>query len=133
MKLRRRRQAEIQRSALLGAALRPDSATMAKDDPADDGQADAGTGKFGFRMQALEHAEQLVSIVHVKSHSVVADKVDLLRALLVRPDFDPRRIARSGEFECIGQNVGQHMLEQRPIAVAIRQFTDLRCRGRSGH
>src|SRR5882757_7333910 len=93
---------EIQRGAFLRTTLRPDSATMAKDDAADDGQTDAGAGKFGFRMQALECAEQLVCILHVESHSVVADEVDLFRALLIRPDFDPRQLTRGGELERIG-------------------------------
>src|SRR3546814_3181836 len=63
---------EVESGALAGFGFCPDAAVMARDDPLDAGQADAGAGELGRRMQALEHAEQLVRIGHVQPGAGVA-------------------------------------------------------------
>jgi hypothetical protein len=52
-------------------------------------QPDAHTGKFILRVQALERAEELCRILHIKSHPVIADEVDPLSIALLGPELDP--------------------------------------------
>jgi hypothetical protein len=52
---------EVERRPGVGLALGPDLAAVALDDPADDGQADAGSLEVRRGVQALEGDEQLAA------------------------------------------------------------------------
>src|SRR4029078_10198045 len=66
------RQREVEGGAGARQDIRPDPAAMALGDPRDGGEPDAGAGVLGLGVQALEHAEQLVAILHVAPRAVVA-------------------------------------------------------------
>ncbi|KAG1433847.1 hypothetical protein G6F56_014494 [Rhizopus delemar] len=67
---------------------------MAGQHAAHAGQADAGSRVVTGLVQALEHAEQLASIGHVKACTIVADR-ELMAAfgLLLAVHADPCRLA----------------------------------------
>ena len=54
---------------------------MPADDPADIGQADTGTLEFIGAVQALKDAEELVGILHIKTHAVIAHEYYGLRTM----------------------------------------------------
>lgn len=70
---------------------------MARDDPTDIGQPDAGPLKLIGPMQALENTEELVGILRVKSDPVVLDKEVPFLTLLSMSDLDLGRRAGPGE------------------------------------
>src|SRR5580692_12400800 len=66
---------EVEGGALVDGAFGPDAAAVAFDDPLDAGQADAGAGELGDRVQPLERLEQLAGEGGVEAGPVVADVV----------------------------------------------------------
>src|SRR5262245_22775134 len=59
-------EAEVERRALVLFAVDPDLSAVALDDPADDREADARALELVRGVQPLEHAEQLVHVLHVE-------------------------------------------------------------------
>src|SRR5688572_24818680 len=76
--------------AVAGLGLGPDSAAVTLDDPLDDRQANARAVIFLGPMQALEDAEELVSVAHVKAYTIIFDEVDQFRGFLAgtAPNLD---------------------------------------------
>src|SRR5205823_11910466 len=122
-----RGQAEIQRRAFIGAAIRPHPATVTGDDPMHDRQTDAGARERLLRMEALKHAEELVGIAHVETDAVVAHVVDGVRALAQCALFDAGWIAAGAEFEGIGQQVDQHLRSEEHTS-ELQSLAYLVCR-----
>src|SRR5438477_565822 len=58
-------------------SLGPDAPAVAVDDALHDGQADARAFVILGAVQPLEDAEEFVGILHIETHAVVFDKVDL--------------------------------------------------------
>ncbi|MOA54302.1 hypothetical protein D3C78_1778930 [compost metagenome] len=81
-----------------GAGIRcgfgPDAAAVAGQHPAYAGQADTGARIVAGLVQALEYAEQLAGVGHVKACTIVADR-ELMTAigLLLVVHADLRRLA----------------------------------------
>src|SRR3982751_3266751 len=67
------RQDEAEGRALAHRALCPDRPAVALDDPLHVGQADARAFEFLGLVQPLEHAEQLVDVLHLEAHAVILD------------------------------------------------------------
>src|SRR5262245_39831966 len=63
---------EVERRAVIDAALRPDLAAVAMQDALHARQADPGAGELGDGVQALKRHEQLVGECHVESGAVIA-------------------------------------------------------------
>src|SRR3984893_14619213 len=72
-------------------AVRPNASTVAIDNPVYRGESDPCSREFRLSVQALEWAEQLFGIPHVKTRSVVANEECRDSFLLVYPDLNPRR------------------------------------------
>src|SRR3954467_2291057 len=68
-------QGEGEGGPLPDLAFGPDLPTVARDDAADGGQADAGAGEFAGGVEALEGPEQLGGVGHVEPGAVVAHEV----------------------------------------------------------
>src|SRR3546814_2388206 len=95
---------------------------MARDDTLDAGQADAGAGELGRRMQALEHAEQLVRIGHVEPGAVVADAEPVAAVgLVVVRDLDHRRLAARAVLDRVAQQVQPDLAQ--PVLVRSEEQT----------
>ena len=58
---------------MVDGAFGPDAAAVAFDDPLDAGQADAGAGEVGDRVEPLERLEQLGGEGGIEAGPVVAD------------------------------------------------------------
>src|SRR5712691_12960151 len=71
-----RREGEVKRGAFAGFAFGPGTPAVAGDDAAHVGEADPAAFKFVRSVQPLEHPEQLVRILHVEAHAVVAHEQD---------------------------------------------------------
>src|SRR6185312_14895987 len=119
-----RREREVERRPLPQLALGPDTAAVALNDALDDRQAHARSFELRLRMQALEHAEQLARVLHLETDSVVTHEVEGLAAPALTIDLDDGRIALPRELECIGQQIHQHLLQQRAVRIAALEFSD---------
>ena len=109
-------QCKIEGGALVQSAFGPDASTVTVEDALNDRQPDAGAGEFLFAMEALEHAKELVGVLHVESCAIVAYGVnDLLRTLLAA-DTDDRTVALAGELGGVGNKVSPNLTHQRGIA-----------------
>ncbi len=77
-------------------------------------------------VQALEHAEQLVRVLHVEAHAVVAhEEDDVSPVLLVRPPTSMRAGACvAGVLDGVAEQVGPHLAQQRAVAAHGRQVAD---------
>src|SRR5262249_22717279 len=79
-------------------------------------------------MQALEHSEQSIVVLHIESDTVVANEIDDLAAAAFRPDDDASRPARPGELERVAEQIDEELLEQQRIGITVRQFLNLHSR-----
>ena len=94
---------KIKRGAFVDLALGPGAPAVTVNDAADVGQADAGAFKiFLVAVQALEDAEQLVDVLHVKAHAIVPDEEDEITiATILAADVDFIRFAGTGILDGI--------------------------------
>ena len=100
--------------------FRPCPAAVALRDTLDDRQTHSGSFEFLRPVQALEHTEQFMDISVVESDPIVANPIhDLLGMLGVSApaDLDSRAFAGTGVFQCIGQQIDPHLLEQTTVGV----------------
>ena len=98
---------------------------MALHDQVDEREADAGARKFVLRMQPLEGLEQFRRVACIESRTVVFDKVNLFSILFPPSNFNRRLFRSTREFEGVGEQVGKDLPEQRQVAKAIGQVTDM--------
>src|ERR1700730_7370048 len=72
-------------------AVRPNASTVAIDNPVYRGESDPCSREFRLSVQALEWAEELFGVAHVKTRSVVTNEEHSDSFLLVCPELDPSR------------------------------------------
>ncbi len=72
---------KVNRRPLSFRAFRPDASAMPGDDALDDGQPDAGAGKFFLGVQALEGCEELIGIAHIETGAIVSHIKDAFMLL----------------------------------------------------
>src|SRR6266566_6351566 len=82
-------QREVKRRALVDGALGPDPAAMSVDDAAHGGEPHPRAFEFGRGVEALEHAEQFVGILHVKACAIVLDHEHAVTVFVLRREFHP--------------------------------------------
>ena len=68
---------------------------MPVDDPLDDGKADAGSLEVTRAVQALEDAEKILRIFHVKSRPIVPHEINQFKRMAAAADFDHGALARA--------------------------------------
>ena len=91
---------------------------MTRDDPAYICQPNARAFKLFGTMQTVEWLKQSLRMAHVKANPVIAHENDqLLLALVPEANLDPSRIARACVLDGIGEQVHEHLAEQRRIAL----------------
>src|SRR5258705_13092018 len=101
----------------------PDSASMAGDQPMNDGEPDPGSGKFVGSVQALEYPEEFVVETHIKAHPIVLHEKSVLRRH--EPHFDLGRLSCRTVLQGIRQQVDPDLLEHSRIDVGCRQVLDV--------
>lgn len=84
---------EIKSGSLSNHCMRPDTPAVPVNNALHGSQPDAGTFKFGARMQALERAKELVGIGHVESHSIVAHKKTRFSLVMIHAELYVRMFA----------------------------------------
>ena len=78
---------------------------MASDDPPGEREAHPGSLELAHAVQPVEHAEELVHVLHVKADAVVADAVDRLASLDLSLDADLGPLPDRGELHGVRQEV----------------------------
>src|SRR5512143_1368011 len=94
---------KIHRRAFIDLALRPHSTAKAADDAHDDGEPDADAFEFGYGMQTLEHAKQLIGIPHIEAYASVFNKVNGFTSFDGSAHPNPGRVLGTGELDGVGQ------------------------------
>jgi hypothetical protein len=62
---------------------------MAADDTLDIGQSNAGAFELVGVVQPLKNAKQLIGVLHIEAHAIIADKKDLFAVVPgMAADFD---------------------------------------------
>jgi hypothetical protein len=97
---------------------------MAVDNALHDGQPYAGSLVLLSPVQPLEHAEQLVGVLHVEAGAIIFDVVSVLAVELFPANFDLRRVTLAGELERIAQQVGEDLPQERGVGVAGWEIVD---------
>ena len=104
------RQTEIECRATLDLRLGPDGTAQPGDYPVSVGQAYPRAFELAGPMQALKRAKQLVRALHVKTDAVISHKNHhFVLAALTGTDFDHCRIAATGVFDGVAQQIDQHL------------------------
>src|ERR1700729_3283761 len=116
-----RAEGEVEGGAVADGTFGPDAAAVAFDDPLDAGQADAGAGELGDRVQPLERLEQLAREGGVEAGPVVADVVAGSGALdcgapgCGGAELDGGVLASGGELPGVLDQVLQHGADQGAV------------------
>ena len=79
---------EEEGSAFIDLGLGPHLASMALDDPLYNRQTDPGAFEISIRVQSLEGGEQVFSISHVESYSVIFKVIDRLLLIFQAAKFN---------------------------------------------
>src|ERR1700722_5343222 len=111
-----RAEGEVEGGALADGAFGPDAAAVTFDDPLDAGQADAGTGEIGNRVEPLERLEQLVDEGGIEAGPVVADvAADVGVPGRSSAELDGGVLAFGGELPGVLDQVLQHGADQGAV------------------
>ena len=102
-------------------AVRPNASTVAIDNPVYRGESDPCSREFRLSVQALEWAEELFGILHVKTRSVVTNEEHGDSFLLVCPDLDPRLQDFRGKLP----GVPKQVVERHAHEPAVRLHQEL--------
>src|SRR5215470_10703396 len=95
------------------------------DDALNGCEPDSGSFELLSPVETLENSEQFVDILHVKADAVVFDKDYHSIAAFVRgPDFNLWLRPRSGELDGVRDQIDEHELEHRSVAIQIGQRAD---------
>src|SRR5437899_8756035 len=117
-------QGEVERRSLIDGAFRPDPAAVPVDDPPDGCEADTGALEFGSGMQALEHAEQLVRVLHVEAGAVVPDHEGLPSVRFDGAEFDPRPRLFRGVLPAVAEEIVEGHAQQPCVAPRLQPRGD---------
>ena len=108
--------------------------------PRHDGQSNACAFKVFSTVQTLKHSEQFVHILHVETNAVITNEDGQLIVDLNLPHFNQGFVARSGVFDGVGEQIGEHLPHQtgitrhgRQIAYSPFDLSALRLQHDSGH
>src|SRR5512142_2488508 len=118
------RPSDIYRRAFIELALRPYAPAMPGDDALHHGETDSLPLEFFHAVQALEHAEQLVGILHVETRAIVLHVVNKLCFLYYTANFDPCWRLFPGELDGVGQQVYPHLAQHSPVAAGGSERLD---------
>ena len=103
--------------------LCPDTAAMPADDAFDDREARPGPLEVFLSVQALEHAEDRLSVLHVKTHAVVADVVHG-RVAALATHLDDCGVAIARELHRVAQQINDDATEECRVALGVSEIVD---------
>src|SRR2546423_10063111 len=117
-------QSEVERRSPIDHALGPDAATVPGDDAPYRRESHAGALEFGRGMQALEHAEQLVRVLHVEAGPVVPDQERALAVRCDRAEFHPALRLFCGVLPAVAKQILERHPQQARIAPRLEPLSD---------
>ena len=103
------RQGKVKGGTFTYSPFGPHAALLSENDPLDNGQTHPGAFKFFGRVQALKNPKELVDVLLVKTDAVVLYVVSRLAGIGYGSDFDDRGRLPTGEFDRIGEQVGENL------------------------
>jgi len=111
---------------LIYRSLGPDLPAMAVDNALNRRKPYSGAFKLFSGMQALEHAEQLVDILHVEACAVVPhEDLYVIFRRVVAADLDFGARSHPGELDRIGDQVDNDQFQHGTVSIAPREGSDL--------
>ena len=119
------RQREEECSAAIGFSFGPAAAAMAIDDALNGRETDATSFEFIRRVKTLECSEKFPGVIHVESHSVVPNKIDVFRRAGFVSDFDRRRALLASEFDRIRKKILEDLCDQPLVRISVWERIDL--------
>src|SRR5580658_9516748 len=97
-------------------AFGPDLPAVPPNNPLDHGETDTGPREVGGRVQALERAEKLAYVSHVKPRSVVTNEKSSDAALRGETDLDAGLGALAGKLPGVAEKVLHDDRQQARVA-----------------
>src|SRR5437868_3014470 len=94
---------------------------MAMNDSLHNRETYARPWKLIRAVQALEGAKEFLRILHIKAHSVIPYKVNVLIAFGFRAHLDQGILTGAGKLDRIGKQVHEYLSQQGTVPHAIRQ------------
>src|SRR5581483_9170600 len=117
-------QREIKRRALIDAAFGPGAASVAVNNAANVGQADARAFELPGSMKALEDAKQFFRVTRLKADAIVANEENRFARGNRCADFDSGDLARSGVLQRVVDEIDQDMAKEIRVSIHLGQFRD---------
>src|SRR6185437_524346 len=115
----------VERRSLIRHTFGPGPSPVAMNDPTNVGETDTGSFKLVGSVQSLEHPKQFGSILHVESHTIVADeKDDFRRAGMLHTDLYCGERPCARKLHGICDQVHKYLSEHGRIALHFRQCSD---------
>src|ERR1700730_3321549 len=111
------RNREVEGRTMVYCAVRPNTSAVAIDNTVYRGESDPGSLEFRLCVQALEWAEELFGILHVKTRSVVTNEEHRDSFLLVCPDLDPRRRDLRRKLPGVPKQVVEHHAHESAVCL----------------
>ena len=91
----------------------------------DGGQAHARPFEVFGAVQALEHSEEFVGVLHVEAHAVIAHEHSGRFLLMLKSYFDDGLLPRAGKLDGVREQVLKNLLHQSGIALHEGQLANL--------
>src|SRR5258708_1586687 len=98
---------------------------MTANNPLHNRQSNTGSLKLLNTVQTLEHAKQLVVILHVKACTVVLDEIGRHVINLPPPYFNASSLALAGKLQGVCEQIDKYLFEQVRVGLALRQIRNL--------
>jgi hypothetical protein len=86
----------------------PHFATVPVNDSLYGGQAHAGSLEIFLAMKTLKDSKELIGILGVEAHPVVANEQNDARAFVERADFNHGRLEATGELERVREQISEN-------------------------
>src|SRR5262249_17416287 len=102
---------EVERSTFLDLGLRPQPTIMSRNNTLYDGQAYTCALILLGIMEPLKNAEEFIGIPHIKTHTIVLNKIHGFSIHLLTTDFDATGVTFPRELQRVRDQVHIHLLE----------------------
>src|SRR5258708_23405780 len=98
---------------------------MTANNPLHNRQSNTGSLKLLNTVQALEHAKQLVVILHVKARAVVLDEIGGHVVNLPPPHFNASSLALAGKLQSVGAPIYKKLFLPVRVGLALMHIPQL--------
>src|SRR5438552_786939 len=117
-------QREIKCGPGVYGSLGPGAAAVTMNDAPDIGQTNAGAFKLVRTVEALEDAEQLVDVTHIKPDTVITDEESDFVSGGIGANFNSCHRAGPGIFEGVVDEVEEHLAKHIQVGVHLGEVAN---------